>query len=81
MFYFTVNFFTINSSPPEQNGRHFTDDIFKCILNWLSLKFVSKGLISIGSDNGLAPIRRQAIIWINAYDPAHWRIYAALKGD
>ena len=30
-----------------------------------------------GSDNGLAPNRRQAIIWTNA-DSIHWRIYAAL---
>ena len=35
---------------------------------------------SIGSDNGLAPIRRQAIILTNV-EPAHWRIYAALGGD
>ena len=35
---------------------------------------------SIGSGNGLAPKRRQAITWTNA-DPAHWRIYAALGGD
>ena len=35
---------------------------------------------SIGLDNGLAPNRRQAIIWTNA-DPIHWRIYAALGGD
>ena len=53
------------------------DDIFKCIfLNeniWISIrisvKFVPKGPINnisiIGSDNGLAPTRRQAIIWIN----------------
>ena len=31
-------------------------------------------------DNGLAPNRRQAIIWTNA-DLLHWRIYAALWGD
>ena len=35
---------------------------------------------SIGLDNGLAPNRRQAIIWTNA-DPIIWRIYAALGGD
>ena len=35
---------------------------------------------SIGSDNGSAPTRRQAIIWTNA-DPVHRRIYAALGGD
>ena len=32
-----------------------------------------------GLDNGLAPNRRQAIIWTNV-DPIHWRIYAALGG-
>ena len=35
----------------------------------ISLKFVPKGpinnILSIGSDNGLAPARRQAIIWTN----------------
>ena len=36
--------------------------------------------VSIGSDNGLAPSRRQAIIWTNV-DPIHRRIYAALGGD
>ena len=35
---------------------------------------------SIGSDNGMAPNRRQAIIWDNAV-PIHWRIYAALGGE
>ena len=35
---------------------------------------------SIGSDNGLPPNRRQAIMWTNA-DPIHWHIYAALGGD
>ena len=32
---------------------------------------------SIGSDNGLAPARRQAIIWTND-DQAYWRIYGSL---
>ena len=53
-----------NTLRTRQNGRHFPDDIFKCIfLNenvWItikiSLKFVPKGPISnyssIGSDNG-----------------------------
>ena len=56
---------------------HFPDDIFKYIfLNenvWILIKslFLSKGPInqqysSIGSDNGLAPARRQAIVWNNA---------------
>ena len=34
----------------------------------------------IGLDNGLAPNRRQVIIWTNS-DPIQWRIYAALGGD
>ena len=33
-----------------------------------------------GLDNGLAPTRRQAIIWTNA-DSIHWRIYVALGGN
>ena len=43
----------INSYPPGQNGRHFADDIFRCIfvnekfciLIKISLKFVLKGPI------------------------------------
>ena len=34
---------------------------------------------TIGSDNGLAPKRQQAIFWTNA-DPIHWRIYDAGAG-
>ena len=36
--------------------------------------------LSIGSVNGLAPNRRQAIIWTNA-DLIHWRIYTAPGGE
>ena len=44
---------SVNSSSPGQNGRHFTDNIFKCIfvnektciLIRISLKFVPQGLI------------------------------------
>ena len=36
--------------------------------------------VTIGSDNGLARSRRQAIIGNNA-NPVHRRIYAALGGD
>ena len=61
----------------EKNCRHLTGDIFKCIfLNEhagislkISLKLVPNGsnqqYSSIGSDNGLAPTRRQAIICTN----------------
>ena len=56
---------------PRQNCHHFTDDIFKCIFlsenlcfsRRISLKFVLKVRInSIGSDNGLAPTRRQPMM-------------------
>ena len=44
----------VNTLRPKQNGRHFTDDIFKCIFlnenDWISLKislkFVPKGPIN-----------------------------------
>ena len=67
----------VDTLRPRQNGRRFTDDTFQCIfLNEnvkisikILLKFVPKGQInnitSIGSDNGLAPTRRQVIIWNN----------------
>ena len=60
-----------------KNGRHFPDDIFQCIfLNediGISIKFFTEVCSqgsnwqypSIGSVNGLAPSRRQAIIWTN----------------
>ena len=66
-----------NTLRPRQNGRHFADDIFKCIFSerkrlnsYLNFTEVcSQGsnqqYASIGSDNGLAPSRRQAIIWTN----------------
>ena len=67
-FTLTVDFYYLsqfNPCPPGQNGRHFADDIFRCIfLNenvWISIKislnFVAKGSIHyscIGSDIGLA---------------------------
>ena len=55
----------VNSSPPTQNGRHFTDDIFRCIfgnekfciLIKISLKSVPNGLI----DNNTALV--QVMAW------------------
>ena len=66
------------------------DDIFRCIIVngkfcifiKISLKFVPNWQQpSIGLDNGLVPNRQQAIIWTNADQIIHWRIYAALGGD
>ena len=61
---------TLNSSPPGQNGRHFTDDIVKRIfLNenvripiWISLRFVPNGPI----DNKRALI--QVMVWRRTFD-------------
>ena len=66
----------VNTLRLRQNGHHFSEDTFKCIfLNeniWIllniSLKFVPKANwqhSSIGSNNGLASSRRQAIVWTN----------------
>ena len=67
----------LNTLRLRQNGRHYAHDMFKCIFLyenawipiWISLKFVPKGpinnIFSTGSDNGLAPTRRKAIIWTN----------------
>ena len=51
-----------NSSPPEQNGRHFTDDIFKyistnekfCISIQISLKFIPRG--PIDNKSAMVPV-------------------------
>ena len=78
----------INTSSRDKMAAILTNYTFKCVfLNendripiQVLLKFVSRGPIDnnpVGLDNGLAPNRRQAIIWTNA-DPIHWRIYAAL---
>ena len=56
------NVSVVNTLRPRQNGRHFADDTFKRIFcsyesNWQ--------YASIVLDNGIAPIKRQAIIWSN----------------
>ena len=54
--------------------------VFWLKFHWSLFLPVPLTITSTGLDNGLAPNRRQAIIWANA-DPIHWRIYAALGGD
>ena len=68
---------TFNTSRPRQYGRNFPNDIFKSIyVNenvWISINFSLKcvpkirinNIPAFGSDNDLAPTRRQAIIWTN----------------
>ena len=80
-----------NSSPrtkwPPFRRRYFQVYFFrmKSIVFWLKFHWslflrVQLIITRIGSDNGLAPNRRHAIIWTNA-DLIYWRIYAALGGD
>ena len=49
-------------------------------LHWSLFLKVQLTATSIGLDNGLAPNRRQTIIWTNT-DPILRRIYSALGGD
>ena len=80
----------LNVHRPKQSGRHSAHDIlniFSCVIKyiflcencWIFTQISPKGLkqqyIIIGSDNGLTPYRRQAIIWTNA-GRVDWRIYA-----
>ena len=60
---------------------HFLIEKF-CILNFIEVYTLGSSwqYLSIGLDNGLAPNKRQAIIWTNG-DSIHWRIYATLGGD
>ena len=60
------------------------DDIFKWIFFNENDKIPTQESnweqTSIGSGNGLAPNRRQAITWNND-DPVHWCIYVEVGGD
>ena len=70
---------------PEQNGRQFTDNIFKCIffneksriliqINW---SLSTWQLPCIDSDNGLVSNKWQAISWPNV-DHVLWRYMVSL---
>ena len=65
---------SVNTLRPRQNGRHFPDDIFKCIfLNenvWISLQISLKSVPKVQINNILA------IIWSNG-GIVYWRIYAS----
>ena len=74
----------INSPHYGKYGCQFADDIFKVIFNFIIrilLKFVPKcsieNKIAFGSDNGLAPNRRQAITWARSLTDMYgtgWRV-------
>ena len=73
-----------NTLRPSQNGRYFADGICKCIFlnenvwisHWIWFMRVYLSYTTIGSDNDLAPTRRQAIICTND-GPGYRRIYAS----
>ena len=79
----------LNTFRLRQNGHHFADDIFKYIhLNGIYSIFYTNFFeicsqwsnyryASIGSDDGLSPSRRIALIWTN-FDLVYWRRYASL---
>ena len=74
----------INILRPIQTGRHFADDIFKCISLNDSLQILNKLCSlwphwhygSFGSDKGLSPVHRQTIIWSNV-GMLYCRIFAS----
>ena len=59
-----------NSSPPGQIGRHFADDIIRCIFMYEKICILIKVSLRLVPNDpiGLAPIKRQTIIWTSA-DP------------
>ena len=80
----------LNIVGPRQNGSHFADDVFE--YNFLNenrctsihdyLKIVYGLFDNItGSDNGLAPIRRYATIWINGVCLVYWRTHTPPRLD
>ena len=81
-------FYTYFFLRPRQNGRHFPDDIFKCIFfnenAWISikisLKFVLKGPVNkIPALVQIKAWRRQATShYLNQWWLVYWRIYASL---
>ena len=67
--------------------RYFQMQFYECNVLYFGSNFTRGGSLgsnwqqpSIGLNNGLAPNRRQAIVWINA-DLIQWRLYVALRGD
>ena len=78
-----------NTLRPKQNGCRFADDILICFFSnenvWIKSYFIELWCLGsnqqyfiIGLDNGLAPNRRQVIIWSN-YGLVYWRIYALFR--
>ena len=72
----------------RQDGKHFADDMFKyiilnkncCILTEIEIcsQWCNWQYSIIGSDNGLAPVMWQAIIWTSDGLVYAWHIYVSL---
>ena len=71
--------FQLTHLPLDKMAAILADNIFKCIFLNENGRILIQISLKLGSGNGLAPNRRQAIIWTTA-DPVHWCIYAALGG-
>ena len=55
----------VNSSPPGQYGRHFADDIFRCI--FMNVKFCILIKISLEFVPKVPIVKNQALVWIMAW--------------
>ena len=64
----------------QMHFRKWFTYVFWLKFQWILFLRSNWQLPSIGLDNGLAPNRRQAIIWIDA-NPIRWRIYAVAGGN
>ena len=74
LYFVDAHFF--NTLRPRQVDHQFANDIFRCIFNenvWILIDIAWYSII--GSDNGLALIVLQAIIWINV---DYRRVYTSL---
>ena len=71
-----IHYWVFNTLRSRQNIHHFADKILKCIFltkmyefclrfHWSLLYGLNQQNSSIGSDNGLALARWQAIVWTN----------------
>ena len=74
-----ISWSALTHLPPEEMAAISQTICSKAFL-WMKMyEYRLKFHWSLFPDNGLAPTRRQAIIWTNV-DPVHRRIYAALGG-
>ena len=69
--------FIINTLRQRQHGRRLTKDIFNAFFDENYCNSDWHFIENFGSDNGLVPVSRQAIVWIKD-GQVYLRIYASL---